>query len=174
MMSGKHRTTALSLMLSVFLVAQPAAGADGGRKGKKSRQKNSRMTVDDNPLPRGTGKIVGGILTASIGGGLGLLVLFLNIFNYCGSEESNDDYASCERDRKNTEYTGYGLLIAGIGIGTPLIVMGAKDRREWKQWNRDNVSGYALLPAQREAAVFARQQVSPLRGPRWSLLEYNF
>ncbi len=126
----------------IFLYVSSTSVASGSEfYAQKTKKKKSLLTVEDNPLPNGKPKIVGGILTASIGGGVSLLALFLTLFSYCGmgEEESVQD---CRKDQRNQQYLGGRLLLASIGVGVPMIIYGAKERKEWKHWNRENVRGY--------------------------------
>ena len=121
----------------------------------QNHQKKSVYSVADNPLPNGKPKFVGGIMTTSIGGGVGLLVLFLSIFNFCGS---GDDAKSCRQDKRNQEYLGGGLLLLSTGIGIPLIMFGASERTEWKNWNKEHVRGYSWKDDDMEEASMTSSQ----------------
>lgn len=123
------------MLIAGMLVPTPAyAKASGKRKNKMT------ASIDSNPLPYGKGKIVGGILSTSIGPGVGLLMIFFSAFRYCNADSEN--YDSCQRDKKNQQAFGGVIGIGGIVIGVPLIVFGIKERRAWHQWNRENVPEY--------------------------------
>ena len=129
-----------ALTAAIFLYVSSTSVALGSEFYAQNTDKNTVYTVKDNPLPNGKPKFVGGIMTTSIGGGVGLLVLFLSIFNFCGS---GDDAKSCRQDKRNQEYLGGGILLLSTGIGIPLIMFGASERTQWKNWNKENVRGYS-------------------------------
>lgn len=169
----------ISLLLAVCL-SSGSAFADGVELAQKKNRKQKRsLTIEDNPLPRGGGKIAGGIVTMSVGTGVGLLVFLSQLFAYCGENDGSSEYSSCENDKRNMNYLGGGLIVVGLSVGIPFTVMGAKERREWKQWNRENVKGYALHAPDvdeqmhRDAARFVRAN-SAKHGPALSLISYNF
>jgi hypothetical protein len=144
----------------IFFYVSSTSVALGSEFYAQNNQKKSVYTVEDNPLPNGKPKIVGGIMTTAIGGGVGLLVLFLSIFNFCGS---SDDAKSCRQDKRNQEYLGGGILLLSTGIGIPLIMFGASQRTEWKNWNKENVRGYSWRNDEtEEASMTSSQQLSLL------------
>ncbi len=105
---------------------------------------------------KGSGKLVSGILVTSIGSAIGGLML---LFGTMGME-CHDDEEECDKNDLST--TQAGLLIGGasLGVGIPLIVMGARERREWKDWKKTQIQtsedrhtssslGFSLKPLKR-------------------------
>lgn len=171
--------TFVSLLLVATLSSGSAFAANIELAQNKSSKQKYGLSVGDNPLPSGGGKIAGGIVTMSVGAGVGLLVFFMQLFSYCDENDGSTEDSSCENNPRNMTYFGAALVAAGLGVGIPLTVKGVKERRQWKQWNRDNVKGYALLEPnvgdqmRRDAARFARAS-STRRGPTLPLISHDF
>jgi hypothetical protein len=101
--------------------------------------------VPGNPHPDGKGKIVSGIVISSVGGGIGVGLITYSIFNYCGFQtvdaDGNYDQAAeddCKKTNQILLVGGLASTALGLGIGLPRMFEGMKERRVWKQWNRDN------------------------------------
>lgn len=116
---------------------------------KKKREKDSGFRDTDpvpgNPHPIGKDKIVSGIIISSVGGGIGVGLITYSIFNYCAfysygvdDEEANAKETECRKNNQIMLITGIASTALGLGIGLPKLFAGMKERRVWKQWNRDN------------------------------------
>ena len=118
-------------------------------KKKKQHQTDSGFRDTDpvpgNPHPVGKGKIVTGIVITSVGGGVGVGLITYSIFNYCpfytygvDEEEAKTREAECKKTNQMLLISGIASTALGLGIGLPKLFEGMKERRVWKQWNRDN------------------------------------
>lgn len=84
---------------------------------------------------KGRGQLVGGILLTSIGGGVGALLMFLGVAGMeCHSSESQ-----CDENQNDMFLTGAVIAGASAGVGIPLIVSGAHQRREWRSWKQQQI-----------------------------------
>ena len=120
------------------------------QKSKKKRpEKDSSFRDTDpvpgNPHPIGKDKIVSGIIISSVGGGIGVGLITYSIFNYCAfysygmdEEEANAKETECRKNNQIMLISGIASTALGLGIGLPKLFEGMKERRVWKQWNRDN------------------------------------
>ncbi len=90
----------------------------------------------------------------SIGSAVGGLLLLFG----AARMECHDSDEECDDEDLST--TQAALLVGGasLGVGIPLIVMGAKERREWKAWKQIPMSedrhassslGFSLKPLKR-------------------------
>lgn len=83
----------------------------------------------------GTGTMVGGIVTTSVGSAVGGLLMFAGLFN----DLCDDSDESCG-DHKGEQYMLGGAIVLGasLGIGIPMIVNGARQHKVWKTWKEKN------------------------------------
>ena len=107
------------ICLFCLILLAPPASAQAPQAVEQGAQIESR---GDAEPPRGTGKIVGGILTASILAGLGLLVVVGSVYGDCARAED------CHKDSNRAASFGLGIAALGVGIGAPLIYFGARER----------------------------------------------
>jgi hypothetical protein len=56
-------------------------------------------------------------------------------------EERNAKEAKCKKNNQIILVSGLASTALGLGIGLPKLFEGMKERRVWKQWNRDNGKG---------------------------------
>lgn len=91
--------------------------------------RQSTMSESQNPLQKGKGLLVTGILTTSILCGAGALSTF--IWGMGGGI----DYLAM----------GAAMITVGAGAGIPMIVIGGQRHRKWKQWNRANTAQQATF-----------------------------
>jgi hypothetical protein len=117
------------------------------KKRKPEKDSGFRDTdpVPGNPHPIGKDKIVTGIVISSVGGGIGVGLISYSIFNYCAfysygldEEEANAKETECRKNNQIMLISGIASTALGLGIGLPKLFEGMKERRVWKQWNRDN------------------------------------
>lgn len=124
----------------------PAENADQ-LKPEKEEMKRKRVVDEPGAPSRGTGKIVGGIVTTSVGAGLGIITLaFASIdCNDINEDEKNssdigkqkereNDIKDCKNGQKDAKVTGAVLLAAGLGVGLPLLYFGIQDRKVYNEW----------------------------------------
>jgi hypothetical protein len=123
-------------------------------------KKKKKKVVQDEPgaPPRGTGKLVGGIVTASVGTGIGLLSLLAATID-CNDIDKDDANSTDEAKKKEREKSvkdcndqkpqiralGGVFLVAGLVVGLPLIYFGVQDRKVYNEWK-------STQPAQDESA----------------------
>ncbi len=124
--------------------AQPTEKSD-----EPAQPKKKKKVVQDEPgaPPRGTGKLVAGIVTASVGTGIGLLSLLAATID-CNDIDKDDANSSDEAKKKEREKNvkncndqkpqfravGGVFLVAGLGVGLPLIYFGVQDRKVYNEW----------------------------------------
>jgi len=165
------------LILTLILSSETTLASDFkvGANYKKSSQR--RLTTADNPHSKGVGKIVGGIVTASVGHLVGLSILFS--LAYSGCEEGTSGYNRCQSNRRLNENLGTGLTLGAPIIGTVMIVSGVRDRRVWRAWNEDNLEDNASLSREadfqsaQDAAKFIRI-ASTRRNLSINLISFDF
>lgn len=166
----------IAVILSFAISTSPLLATDSDSTKKIRTQKRS-LTIADNPLKRGRGKLVAGILTVALTGAYSFVAfLFLP---YCNPDREPNEYDNCKKTNLRYQYTIGGVALGGLAIGVPIIVSGVKDRNLWKQWNRENVEDYSLLESKpvfqnaRYAARFARSGSSG-QTPGVPFITYEF
>lgn len=118
-----------SLLAAILCTCLVSALTVGGMGTKAAAQ-----TAAPEPK-KGTGKIVGGIMAIVGGVAVGGLVALVGTgSSSCDDDDYEDDDDGC----RYSPLVGYGLLTAGAGVavGVPLIVSGARDRKAWKTWRQ--------------------------------------
>ena len=113
---------------------QPVASADGKKK-KKKKKKRGKMKP-------GTGFLIGGSVATAVGaGGVGLAMAGLfqsrsaqNEVEDLGNDPANQPRID-ELDKEGAKanqlaYIGIGVAAVGLAVGIPLIIVGAKKRKE--------------------------------------------
>ena len=90
------------------------------------------QAVDATRSGTGRLKIASGIVLTSVLTTVGALAIMSYGMGLC----SDDNYDSCSGDYV---LGGAAAMGVGLGLGIPLIVSGARDRKSWKSQNRSEV-----------------------------------
>ncbi len=115
---------------------------------EQQTKKKKRVVEDEaGAPPKGTGKLVAGIVTSSVGAGLGLLFLaYANIdCNSINKDDANSsdtnkqkeretDVKDCKDQQKPAKTAAAVFITAGLGVGLPLLYFGIQDRKVYNQW----------------------------------------
>jgi hypothetical protein len=154
----ESRTTEAQPEVAPDATEQPDAEENDLPKPEKAKKKRKKVVDEPGAPPRGTGKIVGGIVTTSVGAGLGILTLFFanidcNDINKDDADSTDVDkqkeretnIKDCKNGQKDAKVAGGVLMAAGLGVGLPLLYFGIQDRKVYNEWK-------AGQPAQEESA----------------------
>jgi hypothetical protein len=93
---------------------------------------------------RGTEELVTGIVLTSALPAVGGVLLLGSLMSFCGLDDEEDDGGDdgdCRRRSDRLAGAGLILTAVGVGVGVPLIVSGAKQKKRWKEWNRQYGEG---------------------------------
>jgi len=144
----ESRTTDAQPEATPDTTEQPSDAATDQAKPEKTEKKRKKKVVDEPGAPsRGTGKIVGGIVTASVGAGIGLLTLAYLLVD-CNDIDKDDvdsgeadkqedrekDIKRCNQLQKDAKVNGSLLTVAALGVGLPLLYFGIQDRKIYNEW----------------------------------------
>jgi hypothetical protein len=126
---------------------QPARESSDQYKPTKEDKKKRKDADEPGAPPRGTGKLVAGIVTTSVGAGLGILLLaYANIdCNSINKDDANSsdtnkqkdretDIKDCKKGQKDAKVAGGVLFATGLGVGLPLMYFGIQDRKVYNDW----------------------------------------
>jgi hypothetical protein len=93
------------------------------------------------PEKKGVGMMVGGILLTSIGGAASIISYVMSISSSCRDESGGNP---CKTDKVKLRYISGASLVAGTGVGIPMIAIGGGNYRKWKRWQRSHISLNAM------------------------------
>ena len=148
----------LSLMLALSLTSAPLHAQEAKEDAtdqlqpetetNKTAETAVKAPEDEAGAPsKGTGKLVPGIVTASVGTGFGLLLVALSRVN-CNDltkdrdknddaenpSKTDDDVKDCEKLKPTYRKLGAASIVVGLGVGLPFIYFGIEDRKAYNQW----------------------------------------
>lgn len=144
--------------------SQPAESAVDAASSAPQRERRRKDADEPGAPPKGTGKLVGGIVAASVGTGIGLLSLIAGSIDCDDIDKDNanttDEAKKADREKQVKDCkdqqpalrTAGGIfLAAGLGVGLPLIYFGIQDRKAYNAWKGEQ----AFRPGQANLIVLA-------------------
>jgi hypothetical protein len=118
--------------------AQASAGKSGDKKQKKKKKKGKRDKGDAKP---GTGMIAAGSVFTVVGvAGIGMVIAGVTtsaakqkeVEKLDRTDPKVDDLDAAGNRANLIAYIGAGMAVAGLAVGLPLIIIGAKRRKQGK------------------------------------------
>lgn len=112
--------------LSVLLSSSAVVAKEKRKKPREKDHPNYERYLADEEFRSGRSSRLAGILTASIGGGVGGGILIVGmLWNSCLGA-GDDQLSRCKTNARNTMVAGGVVTAASLGTGIPLIVIGGE------------------------------------------------
>lgn len=151
----------------------PAAESEPAAETAKPVKKSKDPIDETGAPPKGTGKLVGGIVASSVGVGLGLLLIAVGNIDCDDIDKDNAETTDetkraerekqvkdCKRDQPNIRTSGTVVLVGGLGVGLPLMYFGIKDRKAYNEWKEQQQPQQTALPGTASLIVMRTRDAS--------------